>query len=502
MKKLSLLVFLLFSMVATTIAQKTVTGTVADVDGLPLIGASVVAQGTSVGTITDIDGSFSLSVPDGTNNLEISYTGYENQIVDVTSSSNVSITLSEGKLLDEVVVTALGVKRDQKSIGYSATNVDGETLSRAKETNVVNALSGRVAGVQVAGAPSALGGSSRVTIRGNNSFLGNNQPLFVVDGIPIDNGNLSTSSQERGFGGAIAYDYGNAAQDIDPESIETMTVLKGAAATALYGTRGANGVIQITTKTGKGTKGVGVEVSSQISFDQVRNLIPHQQQYGGGDINPNSESGFYEFNQDGTTFLAPAYGKDGAWGPKYDPNVQVRHWDSWDPNNPDAFKQTRPWVAPSVGYENFFQTGVTRTNNVALVGSNDKGSFRFGYTNLGSTGTMPNGQLDRNTFNLNSSYNLSDRLTVAITGSYINTNASGRNITGYNNGNPLQAFNQWWQTQLDVDRLESGAYQVDGTQQTWNAIGTAVDADGNLIEYNSRPNFFDNPFWAKCICWR
>lgn len=502
MKKLSLLVFLLFSFVATTFAQRTVTGTITDSDGVPLIGASVLAQGTTVGTITDIDGSFSLNVPDGTSAIEVSYTGYDTQVVDITSSSNVTVALSEGQLLDEVVVTALGIERDQKSIGYAATNLDGESLSRAKETNVVNALSGKIAGVQVAGAPSSLGGSSRVTIRGNNSFLGNNQPLFVVDGIPIDNGNRSNnpngtdSGQGRGFGGSIAYDYGNAAQDIDPENIESMTVLKGAAATALYGTRGANGVIQITTKKGKENSGLGIEVSTQMSFDKVRNLIPHQQQYGGGD-QASTESGFYEVTQDGVTYLTPAYAKDGAWGPKYDPNVQVRHWDSWDPNNSATYKETRPWVAPSVGYENFFETGVTRTTNVALVGGNDKGTFRLGFTNLGSTGTLPNGSLDRNTFNINSTYNLSDRLNVGLTGSYINTNASGRNITGYNNGNPLQAFNQWWQTQIDVDRLEQGTYQVNGDQQTWNSIGASVDSDGNLLNYNAAPNFFDNPYWAR-----
>ena len=496
MKKLSLFLFLLIGSTSMILAQRSVTGSVVDNSGVGLIGANVSVKNTSVGTITDIDGNFSLEVPDDNNILVISYTGFETQEVDVTGQSTVAITLSEGQLLDEVVVTALGIERNEKSIGYAVTNIDGEDLARAKETNVVNSLSGKIAGVQIAGSPSTLGGSSRITIRGANSFLGNNQPLFVIDGIPVDNGNLSGSSQQRGFGGAIAYDYGNAASDIDPESIESVSVLKGAAATALYGQRGANGVIQITTKNGSSRKGIGIEVSNQLMFDNVRNLIPHQTEYGGGD-QASTASGFYEVIQDGTTYLTPAYSKDGAWGPKYDPNVQVRHWDSWDPNNPETYKQTRPWVAPASDYENFFETGVTRTTNVAFTGGNDQGSFRLGYTNLGSTGTMPNGNLDRNTFSLKSAYDLTDRVNVSVSGQYIRTDANGRNITGYNNGNPMQAFTQWWQTQLDVDRLETGATKVDGTQQTWNAVGAVVDGSNNLLEWNDRPNFFDNPYWTR-----
>lgn len=495
MKKLSLLLFLLIGSVSMVLAQRTVSGTITDNSGLGLIGANVTVKGTSVGTITDIDGNFSLAVPDDKNMLVVSYTGFQTQEIDVSGQSNVLMTLAEGELLDEVVVTALGIERDEKSLGYAVTNLDGEALSRSKETNVVNALSGKIAGVQINGGASSLGGTSRITIRGANSFLGNNQPLFVVDGVPVDNGTVTGSSQARGFGGAIAYDYGNAAQDIDPESIESMTVLKGAAATALYGSRGANGVIQITTKDGSRKEGLGIEVSNQISFDNVRNLIPHQQQYGGGDI-ASTPSGFYEVVQDGVTYLTPAYGKDGSWGPKYE-GQQVRHWDSWDPNSPN-YKQTREWSAPAVGYENFFETGITRTTNVALTGGNENGAFRFGYTNLGSTGTMPNGELKRNSFSLKSDYDVNSRLNVEISGNYIRTDANGRNITGYNNGNPMQAFTQWWQTQLDVDRLKAGAYNVDGTQQTWNAKGLTVNEETReLIGFDPAPNYFDNPYWVR-----
>lgn len=477
-----------------TFAQRTVTGNITDTSGTPLIGANVLVKGTTIGTITDIDGNYSLDVPTGINTLVVSYTGYTTQDVDITDTSTVNITLSEGELLSEVVVTALGIEREEKSLGYAVTKIDGEEISRAKETNIINSLQGKIAGVQISGSPSSLGGSSRITIRGSNSFLGNNQPLFVIDGIPIDNGNLSNSSQQRGFGGAVAYDYGNAAADIDPESVASMIVLKGAAATALYGQRGANGVIQITTKSGNRKKGLGIEISSQLNFDKVRNLIPHQQQYGGGDI-AGTASGFYEVIQDGTTYLTPAYSKDGAWGPKYDPNTQVRHWDSWD-EGASSYKETRPWVAPNAGYEDFFETGATRTTNVGVTGGNDLGRFRFGYTNLDATGTIPNGSLKRNSFSLKTDYDVHERINVRINGNYIVTNGENRNITGYNNGNPLQAFTQWWQTQLDVDRLKNST-RTDGSQQAWNAVGPIVDGDGNLLRYDSSPNFFDNPYWVR-----
>lgn len=494
MKKV-LLSFVMVFLVTFAFAQSKITGTItAAEDGSGLPGVSVRIKNTTKGTQSDAMGKYSIDAAKG-DVLQISFIGYTLQEVTVGNKSVIDVSLeSDDRVLQEVVVTALGVSREAKSLGYAVTNVDGETLSQAKETNVVNALAGRVAGVQIQGAPSTLGGSSRITIRGSNSFLGNNQPLFVVDGIPIDNGNNATNSQELGFGGGT-YDYGNAAQDIDPESIETMTVLKGAAATALYGQRGANGVIQITTKSGANKKGIGIEVSNQMNFDRVRNLIPHQQQYGGGDI-AGTSSGFTEFTQDGVAYLAPAYAKDGAWGPKYNGQL-VRHWDSWDPNNPETYKETRPWSAPAVPYENFFETGVTRTTNVALTGANDKGNFRLGYTNLGSTGTMPNGTLDRNTFSFNSGYNLSPKLTVRVNGQYIQTEGAGRNITGYNGGNPMQAFTQWWQTQLDVDRLRDNPTMVDGTPFTWNPVGPSIGSDGELISFNSNSRFFDNPYWTR-----
>ncbi|MEQ8702301.1 MAG: SusC/RagA family TonB-linked outer membrane protein [Phaeodactylibacter sp.] len=498
MKKLSLVLGLVVFAIGSMFAQRTVTGTISDQNGDPLLGASILVKGTTTGTITDFDGAYSINVKGDDAVFVVSYTGFETMEVEVGSQTRLPITMVEGINLQEVVVAALGIERAEKSLGYSVQEVKGAELAETKEVNVVNSLNGKVAGIQIQGAPSSLGGSSRITIRGSNSFLGNNQPLFVVDGIPLDNSNFASNDQMTGFGGATAYDYGNTIQDIDPESIESMTVLKGAAASALYGQRGANGVILITTKDGSGRKGkgIGVEVNSSMTFDQVNNLIPHQQEYGGGAIvDPNVNGGFASLTQDGEEYLYPSYSKDGSWGPKYDPNRLVRHWDSWDPGN-SMYKEVRPWVAPNAGYEDFFETGQTLQNSVALSGANDQGNFRLGYTNLSQSGTMPNGELERNSITFNSGYKIHDRVRVELAGNYIRTDAENRNVTGYNNGNPMQAFTQWWQTQLDLDRL-SNDVRTDGTQQTWNPRGPQVDGDGNLLFFDERPNFFDNPYWVR-----
>ena len=235
-------------------------------------------------------------------------------------------------------------------------------------------------------------------------------------------------------------------------------------------------------------------VNSSTTFDQVRNLIPHQQHYGGGSIY-GTESGFREFTQDGVSYLAPNYGKDGSWGPKYDPSVQVRHWDSWDADAAN-YKETRPWTAPANDYTEFFETGTTLTNSVALEGASDLASFRVGYTNLNQSGTIPNSDLDRNNVSLSVSLTPTEKLFVSASGNFVNQQASGRNVTGYNNSNPMQGFNQWWQTNLDVERLQN--YQtVAGGQYPWNPVGLVLDGNNDLIRFNSSPNFFDNPYFVR-----
>jgi|TARA_B110000238_G_scaffold77805_1_gene85739 TonB-linked SusC/RagA family outer membrane protein len=489
-----ILTLLLAFIVQITFAQeKTISGVVSDSSG-SLPGVSVMIKGTAKGTGTDFDGKYSIIAKVG-DILSFSYMGYKAIEKTVGSSNTINATLLEdANTLDEIVITGLGISKKEKAIGYAVQTVDGDKVNQAKEVNLVNSLQGRLSGVQIQGTASALGGSSRITIRGSNSFLGNNQPLFIVDGVPISNNNFSSSSQERGFGGG-AYDYGNGASEIDPSNIKSMSVLKGAAATSIYGSRGSNGVIIIITKSGKNQKGIGVSFDSSVTFDNVRNLIPVQDSYGGGSTYPTA-SGFNEFNQDGTQFLAPNYAKDGSWGPKFNPNVSVRHWDSWDPGAAN-YKETRPWVAPENSYETFFDTGITLSNSVAFSGGNDDGAFRASFTNLDVQGTMPGGTLERNTVSFNSNYNLSKKLKASVALTYINTEAANRNATGYSNANPLQGFTQWWQSQLDVDRLKNTQNTTEGNQYTWNPVGIVEDGADNLTSFNSNPNYFDNPSWVR-----
>jgi TonB-linked SusC/RagA family outer membrane protein len=499
MKRILLLSLVAMFAFTASWAQRTVTGTVTgEEDGTPVPGVNVIVKGTSAGTVTDIDGKYQIGVPDDGGILVFSFIGLATEEVEIGNQSSIDMVMTADiKQLTEVVVTALGVTREKASLGYSVQEVDGEQVAQAKEPNIINSLQGQIAGVQIQGTNGALGGTSRITIRGSNSFLGNNQPLFVVDGVPISNNNYANNSQARGFGGGASggsYDYGNTAADINPEDVKSVNVLKGAAATALYGVRGANGVIVITTKDGSTKKGIGVSVNSALTFDNAINLIPHQQMYGGGAIQPTA-SGFTEFTQDGTSYLAPAYSKDGSWGPKYDPNLQVRHWDSWDPNASN-YKETRPWVAPANGYENYFETGKTWTNSVALEGSNQNGNFRLSYTNLDVDGVFPGAKMQRNTVALNAGYNIAKGLRVTASVNFVNNKANMRNATGYNNNNPMQGFTQWWQTQLDVDRLKN--YEMtDGTQYVWNAIGITANDEGELLNFNNRPQFFDNPYYTR-----
>ncbi len=496
MKKLILsLVVVLFAIGQNWAQERTISGKVTSLeDGSPLPGVNVVLKGTTSGSVTNVDGSYSLRVPASGGTLVFSFIGLATEEVQVGTRSTVDVKMStDVKQLSEVVVTALGVSRDKKAVGYSVQSIEGEEIAQSAEPNIVNSLQGQVAGVQIQGTSGALGGSSRITIRGSNSFLGENQPLFVVDGMPINNDNYATNAQQRGFGDG-AFDYGNAASDINPQDIESISVLKGAAATALYGTRGSNGVILITTKSGKGKKGLGVDVNSSVTFESPLALIEHQDKYGGGAIQ-STPSGFTEFTEGGETFFAPAYAKDGAWGPRYDPNISVRHWDSWDPTSPN-YGETRPWVAPENGYEEFFETGVTYQNSVGFSGGNDRGSFRLGYTRLDQTGILPNSELDRNIVSFNVQQNLTDKLKVFGAGSWVTQEATGRTSTGYDNRNPMQAFTQWWQPQLDLERLQNYE-RGDGSQYTWNPIGITKNPDGSLKSFDSSPKFFDNPYWVR-----
>lgn len=481
-KQLLFVVFFLFS-VCTWAQERTVSGKVTSADdGSGLPGVNVVLKGTSTGTVTDVDGNYALQVPAEGGTLQFSFVGMETREVPIGTRSVVDVAMQpDVQQLSEVVVTALGIEREERALGYSVQKVGGEEIARTNEGNVINSLSGKVAGVQVR-TSNTMGGSANILIRGSASLSGNNQPLFVVDGVPIDNNNYNSANQVRGAGG---YDLGNPAADINPSDIESVTVLKGGSAAALYGSRALNGVILITTKKGKETKGIGVSVSSSITVSRVNEatLPQHQKQYGAG-----YGRYFEQADLDGDgqlDLIVPTY-DDASWGHAFDPELQVVHWDALDPRLPN-YGEKRPWVAGANGIEDFFETGLNLSNTIAVTNATDKGSFRLSYTNESTEGILPNSEIDRNMLSFNSSLQFSDKATASVSANYINTDVVGRYGTGYTGTNVMQSFGQWFQTNVDMDRLVDYRNEF-GEQRAWNYHHPITDL---------RPYYFDNPYWVR-----
>ncbi|PID91505.1 MAG: hypothetical protein CSA96_08045 [Bacteroidetes bacterium] len=360
-------------------------------DGMALPGVSVVVRHTTIGAVTDFDGNYSINVPDASATLMFSFVGMLTQEVALDGRTTVDVVLeSTSTELDEVVVTALGVSREKKSLGYSVQEVDGSAVSGTAQSNFASSLSGKVSGVQIK-APNTMGGSSNVLIRGSTSITGNNQPLYVVDGVPIDNSNYATGAD--GFGG---FDYGNVAQDLNPNDIESVSILKGAAASALYGSRAANGVILVTMKKGKSRKGIGVTVNSNLMVGKIdHSTLPQQQfEYGAGYgpfYEDPSRNFFYgDVDGDGNNDLIVPTAEDASWGAAFDPDLMVVHWDALDPLA-DNYGEKRPWVAPPEDHRmpSFFETASTWVNSIAFHGGNKNGRFRLSYTNHDESGILP-----------------------------------------------------------------------------------------------------------------
>ncbi|MCB0496318.1 MAG: SusC/RagA family TonB-linked outer membrane protein [Cyclobacteriaceae bacterium] len=472
--------------------DRVITGKVTSAeDGSPLPGVNVVIKGTTNGTVTDIDGNYKLSVPESGGTLVFSFIGLESQDIEIGNRSSIDAVMSSDiQQLSEVVVTALGVTREKASLGYATQDVEAEEVTKAKEQNFVNSLSGRVSGVQIK-QNNNFGGSTNVVIRGNASITGSNQALFVVDGIPIDN---RTGNDAYQTAGRYGYDYGNAASDINPEDIESINVLKGAAATALYGSRASNGAIVITTKKGESRKGLGISVSTGFTVGKIdkSTFVEYQDQYGAGYSNYyyGNDGGpfddFYDVNGDGTPdLIVPTY-EDASYGEKFDPNLNVYHWDSFVPESPN-YGKAYPWLAAKNTPVSFFETAYTVNNSVSLTGGNDKNTFRLSYTNYSGSGVLPNSQVHKNTFGFNGSSQINDKLTASVGVNYVNNDVIGRNSTGYGD-NIMANFRQWWETNVDVESLKDLYFQT-RRNVTWNMY----DAGGG--DYD--PIFWDNPYWTR-----
>lgn len=494
MRKFTLFfVFLLFVGMQAALAQMEVKGTITDAkDGTPIPGVSIVVKGTLTGTVTDVDGKYAMTVPAGYNELIYSFVGMLTQEAKIDNKGTIDIKMQEDVVgLEEVVVTALGIPREKRTLGYAVQDVKGDELSDAGQTNFINAMSGRVAGVQISSSAGTMGGSSRILIRGANSITGNNEPLFVVDGVVIDNSDFNSANTARGGGG---YDYGSMAQDMNPDDIESVSVLKGPSASALYGSRAANGVILITTKKGKmgAKKGIGVSLSSGVTFDKVSYLPKYQNLYGGGTVYEGEDAfnGFQVVNIDGTNYLVQDYATDESWGPKYGTDMGeyggVLRWNSFDEWDTENYLVPKDWQAPENDVKTFFETGVLYTNNVSLTGGSEIASFRLSYTNQTGNGYMPGSEMQKNSVNFNGDLKLNPKLKAFTGFNYIRTSFTGRPETGYGDNNIMVRFNQWGQRQLDMVELESYV-NPDGTQRTWNRRNW----DDPL------PNYSNNPYWSR-----
>ncbi|AFD08379.1 SusC/RagA family TonB-linked outer membrane protein [Solitalea canadensis] len=491
-EKFTKFLVLLFSLatLSTYAQQKKVSGTVtAKSDGLPLPAVSVVVKGTSLGTQTDADGKYSISVPNG-GSIVFTYVGFQSREVKVGATSTINIAMeSDERQLGEVVVTAMGVQRKKNELPYAAQQVKGEDISKARDANFVNSLSGKVAGLEIR-KNNTMGGSTNIVLRGSKSLTGNNQALFVVDGVPYDNSNTNTTDQKTGRGG---YDYGNAAADINPDDIESINVLKGAAATALYGSRASNGVVMVTTK--KGSKGMGITINSGVTVGSLdKSTFPkYQKQYGAGygkyyGPDPDNDPKWFnegDVNGDGVTDLIVPFYEDASWGAKFDSNLMVYDWASFDPTS-SSYGKPRPWVAAANDPTTFFENPVAINNSIMVDGGGEKGYYKFGYVNNHENGMLPNSKIDKNIFNFGASYKITDKLTTTATINASKTAATGRYGTGYDDKNIANNFRQWWQNNVDI-KEQKDAYFRNRDNVTWNWASAT----------NLKPIFWDNPYFSR-----
>lgn len=440
--------------------SKSISGKVTDSSGQPLPGVSVVIKGSSTGAVTNPGGIYNLSnIPEDAI-LVFSFVGMKTTEVNVGKQNVINVVMRDETIgINEVVVTALGISREKKGLGYAVQEIKGDQLNVARETNFVNSLAGKVAGVNIVSG-GAVGSSSRITMRGESSLsLQSNQPLFVVDGVPMGNDGVSNTTSA---------DYGNSSSEVNPADVESITVLKGPAASALYGSRAANGAIVIVTKSGKQGKGIGVSVNSGTTFETLLRLPKFQNKFGQGN------NGLYDgsnFGKSSSIYPNGVYDSyDESWGPRLDVGTTekqffspttggMRGGDVDNPGRGDIIET--PWISRPNNIRDFFSVGHTYYNNVALTGSNDKGSFRISYTNLDEKGVIPNNNLTRNTVAFKSNYNLTNKIKVNVSADYVKTtstnrpdNGYGRNtfmyfVTWFGRNGDMNALKDYWQTGLD-----------------------------------------------------
>ncbi|WP_082318030.1 SusC/RagA family TonB-linked outer membrane protein [Hymenobacter sp. DG25A] len=426
-KRLLLCLLALIMLVRVGLSQdRTISGKVTDRQnnqGLP--GVTVLAKGTTKGASTNADGTYSLEVPASANTLQFSFVGYRSVERSIGNNTTIDVALEvDTKQLNEVVVTALGIEREKKALGYSTQDVRGDALVQSGEKNIVEGLAGKVAGVQVIGSAGTPGASSKILIRGNNSFTGENQPLFVIDGIPLDNSYSVTEGQDYPFNANLnGVGYSNRAIDINPNDIETMTVLKGPAAAALYGVRAGNGAVVITTKRGRAGQKPSVSFRTEQEFSQVNRTLDQQFKYAqgvGGGNQRNASGGIVT-----PSYVTWTAGDDGIFETE-DDNIGTTQ--IWGPTNESL------GITPTDNVDKFFRTGFSTTNDIAVSAGNERGAVRFSLGQLHNEGIVPETKFDRYTLRLSADTKLSEKVDAAGTINYANTGGTraqqGSNVSG------------------------------------------------------------------------
>ena len=450
MKKKILYSFLLLFCVGLFAHAQQITGTIVDENGSPLPGATILVEGTINGVTSDFDGNYSIAVSPG-QSLIFSYVGYTTQTIAAGNNSTIDIQMQPDNALDEVVITALGLSREKKSLGYAVSEVSGDDINTIKDHNIASSLSGKIAGVNITQSGS-IGSGSRITIRGNNSIGGNTQALIVVDGVPINADGINSGGSvynSQVTGGGIT--------DINPNDVESISVLKGPNAAALYGSRAGNGVILITTKKGTKSDRLGVTLNTNITFDNPLFLPTYQNEYGQGSLGA------------AFTDLQNNWGS-GSWGQRLDGSQQLYYTG-----------QQRAYSADPNNVENFFRSATKAITSISLDKGSESGSVRFSYTNNSTESILPNSDLDSHNFNLRGVAQLSDKLSIDSKATYFTQEITNRASLG---GEGVLNFVYTMPRNVDVNDLKN--YQKDNPSSP---------ADYQVISYGQPGSTTGNPYW-------
>lgn len=494
MKKILLSLTILIVSCSLALAQEhRVSGKVTGTDGTPLPGITVQVKGANTGTATNAGGEYELSVP---NNATLVFRGigFSQKEIIVGGRNSIDISLQPStSQLNELVVTALGIQRSKNELPYAAQEIKGSDIDQTKSNNFINSLEGQVAGLQIRSG-NGMGSSTDVTLRGYKSITGNNQALFVIDGVPVDNSNTNSTNEQNGFAG---YDYGNAAADINPDDIASITVLKGAAASALYGSRAANGVILITTKKGKKGFQVVLNVGASTGTMDKSTWMHYQHEYGSGyydykyntysDAPPSPNPHFWYVNAfgNGDVLVVPT-SEDASFGAKFDPGLMVYNWTSFDPSSPH-YGKPQPWVAGAHDPTYFFENPVSTNIGATIYGGDDKFTYKLGYNRNSDKGILPNSHLDKNRIDFGSTFKLSPKFTAEAEVNFSTIGAVGRYEQGYGGTQVTGSFRQWWEMNVDMKELKDAYFR---TKQNigWNAADPTVSL---------HPIFWNNPYYVR-----